>query len=169
MVLHIPYGGGLIALGTWSWTFMSWGYPLAFCRRRSPLGAEVVTAYVSHPGSLSFVLPSRLRMLFAFFRVSSPPLLRRFLGRSSPSSWSFASLLFPRTQFSLDSKLGRGRFYFGLESAGCFDSGPALSFCSIGVVCSEGLRTYCLILVFAFAVCVFPMVSFYSIIMYFGL
>jgi hypothetical protein len=41
-------------------------------------------------------------MLFAFFQVSSPPLLRPFLGRGRPSSWSFASLLFPRTQFSLD-------------------------------------------------------------------
>jgi hypothetical protein len=38
------------------------------------------------------------------------------------------------------------------------------------VVWSEGLRTFCLILVFAFAVCVSSMVSFYSIIiMYIGL
>jgi hypothetical protein len=54
---------------------------------------------------------------------------------------------------------GRAEILFRLGKFGFFDSGPALSLCSIGhysgVVWSEGLRTYCLILVFVFCcVCV---------------
>jgi hypothetical protein len=83
-----------------------------------------VTAVCLRPRFPLLCFPSRLRMLFASFRVSSPPRLRPFLGRSRPSSWLFASLLFPRTQCSLDPKLGKGTFLFRLRKFGLFGLWP---------------------------------------------
>jgi hypothetical protein len=123
-------------------------------------GFCAVTAVCLRPRFPLLCFPFPVAHVVCVFPGFLPSPAAAFLGPQQTSSWSFASLLSARMQFSLDSKLwGGGRFYFGLESSGCFDRGPALSFCSIGhyygVVWSEGLRTYSLILVFAFCcVCV---------------
>jgi hypothetical protein len=101
-----------------------------------------------------------------------PPLLRPFLGRIRPSSSSFASLLFPRTQFSLDSKLWGEDFISAWNVPVVLT--VALHFLS-AVLCfilewygpkgCERIVSFCYLLL----LCVSPMVSFYIIIiMYIG-
>jgi hypothetical protein len=127
---------------------------------------EFVTAVCLQPVSLSFTSPSRWRMLFTSFRVSSPPLLRPFLGRSKPSSWSFVALRFPGTQCSFDPKIVGGVFIFRLWKFGLF----VLCFCIVvqycvffyfGVLWSEGhfWRPKVLYGLSMCCVCIVPMVS----------
>jgi hypothetical protein len=120
MVLHIPQGGGVIASGTRAWTFMSREYPLAVSRRRSPLGAEVVTAVCLRPRFPPLHFPFPVAHVVCVFPGFLPSSAAAFLGPQQTFLLVICRSALLRDAVFFRAKIVGGEFIFRLWKFGLF-------------------------------------------------